>query len=95
MYMLMVEAMSPTEDLGVRLAASDALKRAIDDFQFNPDEFVIFLEPTFSLLFALLKEVNECDTKVRKSSTDERITKDNGKLTSEHQLAPLHIIVCY
>ncbi|EFN85422.1 Importin-11 [Harpegnathos saltator] len=63
-YMLMVEALSPTEDLGVRLAASDALKKAIDDFQFNPEEFAIFLEPTFSLLFALLKEVNECDTKM-------------------------------
>lgn len=63
--MLMMEALSPTEDLGVRLAASNALKKAIDDFQFNPDEFAIFLEPTFTLLFALLKEVDECDTKVR------------------------------
>ncbi|XP_014473322.1 PREDICTED: importin-11 [Dinoponera quadriceps] len=64
-YMLMVEALSPTEDMGVRLAASDALKKAIDDFQFNPEEFAIFLEPAFSLLFTLLKEVNECDTKMR------------------------------
>ena len=61
----MVEALSPEEDLGVRLAASDALKLAIDDFQFNTDEFSPFLEPAFSLLFALLKEVNECDTKVQ------------------------------
>lgn len=65
--MLMVEALSPTEDLGVRLAASDALKKVIDDFQFSSEEFAIFLEPACSLLFALLKEVNECDTKVRKS----------------------------
>lgn len=60
----MVEALSPEEDLGVRLAASDALKRAIDDFQFNPQEFSPFLETAFSLLFTLLQEVNECDTKV-------------------------------
>lgn len=60
----MIETLNPEEDLGVRLAASNALKRAIDDFQFNSEEFTPFLEPVFSLLFALLKEVNECDTKV-------------------------------
>lgn len=61
----MIETLNPEEDLGVRLAASNALKQAIDDFQFNSEEFSPFLEPVFSLLFALLKEVNECDTKVR------------------------------
>lgn len=60
----MVEVLSPEEDLGVRLAASDALKLAIDDFQFNPEEFSPYLEPAFSLLLSLLKEVKECDTKV-------------------------------
>ncbi|KZC04053.1 PREDICTED: importin-11 [Dufourea novaeangliae] len=64
-YELMVEVLSPDEDLGVRLAASDALKLAIDDFQFNPEEFSPYLEPTCSLLFSLLKEVKECDTKMR------------------------------
>ncbi|XP_012268880.2 importin-11 [Athalia rosae] len=64
LYKLLVESLSPEEDLGVRLAASDALKLAIDDFQFSTDEFSPFLEPAFSLLFALLKEVNECDTKM-------------------------------
>jgi len=61
----MIETLNPEEDLGVRLAASNALKQAIDDFQFNSEKFSPFLEPVFSLLFALLKEVNECDTKVR------------------------------
>ncbi|XP_053971959.1 importin-11 [Hylaeus volcanicus] len=64
LYELMVEVLSPDEDLGVRLAASDALKLAIDDFQFNPEEFSPYLEPAFSLLFSLLKEVKECDTKM-------------------------------
>ncbi|XP_043263596.1 importin-11 isoform X1 [Colletes gigas] len=64
LYELMVEVLSPDEDLGVRLAASDALKLAIDDFQFNPEEFSPYLESAFSLLFSLLKEVKECDTKV-------------------------------
>jgi hypothetical protein len=62
----MVQALCPDEDLGVRLAASDALKLAIDDFQFITDDFIPFLDQIFSLLFYLLKEVNECDTKVRK-----------------------------
>ena len=64
LYRLMLESLSPEEDLSVRLAASNALKSAIDDFNFNSDEFVPFLEPAFSMLFTLLKEVNECDTKV-------------------------------
>lgn len=69
LYKVMIEALNPEEDLGVRLAASNALKQAIDDFQFNSEEFSHFLEPVFSLLFALLKEVNECDTKVYKELT--------------------------
>ncbi|XP_025988131.1 importin-11 [Solenopsis invicta] len=64
LYKLMTEALNPEEDLGVRLAASNALKLAIDDFQFNSEEFSPFLEPIFLRLFALLKEVNECDTKM-------------------------------
>lgn len=65
LYKIMVESLGPEEDLGVRLAASDALKLAIDDFQFNANDFLPFLEPSISLLFALLREVNECDTKMR------------------------------
>ncbi|XP_020288528.1 importin-11 isoform X2 [Pseudomyrmex gracilis] len=64
LYKLMIEALGPEEDLGIRLAASHALRQAVDDFQFNPEEFAYFLEPTFSLLFGLLKDVNECDTKM-------------------------------
>ncbi|KAF7386417.1 importin-11 isoform X1 [Vespula maculifrons] len=63
-YQLMIEALSPEEDLGVRLAAIDALKLAIDDFQFHTAEFTPYLESTFSLLFTLLKEVTESDTKM-------------------------------
>lgn len=65
LYNLMVQSLHPSEDLGVRLAASDALKLAIDDFQFNTDDFAPFLKPAFSLLFSLLKEVNQCDSKMR------------------------------
>lgn len=38
--------------------------KIMDDFEFESETFMEFLEPSFGLLFSLLKEVNECDTKV-------------------------------
>lgn len=64
LYKMMIKALSPEEDLVVRLEASNTLKQAIDDFQFDIDEFAPFLETTFSMLFNLLREVAECDTKM-------------------------------
>ncbi|XP_066590935.1 importin-11 [Prorops nasuta] len=63
-YKLLVEALSPDEDLKVRLAASTALRLAVDDFEFSVQEFVPFLESAFPLLFTLLKEVNKYETKM-------------------------------
>lgn len=37
----------------------------MDDFDFESLRFLEYLEPSFALLFALLKEAKECDTKVR------------------------------
>ncbi|XP_034939716.1 importin-11 [Chelonus insularis] len=65
LYKMMIRALSPEEDLVVRLEASNTLKQALDDFQFHIDEFMPFLETTFSLLFLLLREVSECDTKMQ------------------------------
>lgn len=53
------------EDMAVRLAASSTLRHAVDDFEFDGEQFFNYLEPSFSLLFSLLKEAHECDTKVR------------------------------
>lgn len=36
----------------------------MDDFEFEPQNFLEFLEPSFASLFVLLKETKECDTKV-------------------------------
>ena len=52
------------EDLVVRLAAAKALKVIIDDFEFSSEELQPFLPTAFNHLFFLLKEVQECDTKV-------------------------------
>jgi len=40
------------------------MKVVIDDFEFSVEELEPYLEQVFSLLFSLLKEVGECDTKL-------------------------------
>jgi hypothetical protein len=56
--------MEPSEDLVIRLSAAVTLRSALDDFEFNAEQFLPFLERSFSLLFTLLKETEECETKV-------------------------------
>lgn len=36
----------------------------MNDFDFNAEQFLEFLDPTLALLFTLLKEAVECDTKM-------------------------------
>jgi len=64
LYELLMPMLSSQEDLVVRLAAAKAMKVVIDDFEFSVEELEPYLEQVFSLLFALLKEVTECDTKL-------------------------------
>jgi len=64
LYQLLLPLLAQEEDLVVRLAAAKSLKVVIDDFEFCIDELEPYLEQVFSLLFHILKEVNECDTKL-------------------------------
>ncbi|XP_069689548.1 importin-11 isoform X2 [Periplaneta americana] len=64
LYAATLPLLQGDEDMAVRLTASNTLKLAIDDFEFNTDQFLPFLEPSFALLFTLLKEAHECDTKM-------------------------------
>jgi len=64
LYQLLMPMIASSEDLVVRLAAAKALKVVIDDFEFCVEELDPYLEQVFSLLFSLLKEVTECDTKL-------------------------------
>jgi hypothetical protein len=64
LYSATLPLLQGDEDMAVRLTASNTLKHAIDDFEFNTDQFLPFLESSFSLLFTLLKEAHESDTKV-------------------------------
>ncbi|XP_056320294.1 importin-11 [Danio aesculapii] len=52
-------------DLVVRIETATTLKLAVDDFEFRTEQFLPYLESIFSLLFQLLQQVNECDTKMQ------------------------------
>jgi hypothetical protein len=64
LYSSILPLLQSDEDMAVRIAASNTLKLAIDDFEFNTEQFLNYLEPAFRLLYCLLKEANECDTKM-------------------------------
>lgn len=63
-YEACLELLQPSEDIVVRLTASKTLKTILDDFDFCAEQFLDFLDSAFSLLFHLLKESKECDTKM-------------------------------
>ncbi|XP_048394141.1 importin-11 isoform X2 [Stegostoma tigrinum] len=52
------------QDRVVRIETATTLKLAVDVFEFRTEQFVPYLENIFSLLFHLLQEVTECDTKM-------------------------------
>ncbi|XP_066567527.1 importin-11 [Amia ocellicauda] len=52
-------------DLVVRIETATTLKLTVDDFEFRTDQFLPYLESIFSLLFQLLQQVTECDTKMQ------------------------------
>ena len=64
LYEMLMPMLTNNQDLVVRLAAAKAMKVVIDDFEFSVEELEPYLEQVFSLLFSLLTEVNECDTKL-------------------------------
>ncbi|XP_069137987.1 importin-11-like [Argopecten irradians] len=65
LYQTVLPLLNKEEDLVVRIEASLTLKTAVDDFEFNVDQFLPYLNASFSMLFELLQEVRECDTKMQ------------------------------
>ena len=55
LYEALLPCMRTEEDLVVRLAAANALKVAVDDFEFSVDQFLPYLETVFVLLLQILK----------------------------------------
>ncbi|KAG7300475.1 hypothetical protein JYU34_016106 [Plutella xylostella] len=65
MYAALLEPLSSaTEDLAVKLAAAEALRSTIDDFNFDVEQFRPFVPHVLSALYDLLVESEECDTKM-------------------------------
>lgn len=64
LYESCMELLQPNEDTVVRLTASKTLKTVLEDFDFDAEQFLEYLEPSFNLLFHLLKGARECDTKM-------------------------------
>ncbi|KAM6303950.1 importin-11 [Podargus strigoides] len=54
------------QDLVVRIETATTLNGClpVDDFEFRTDQFLPYLESMFTLLFQLLQEVTQCDTKM-------------------------------
>ncbi|XP_048738332.2 importin-11-like [Ostrea edulis] len=65
LYQAIISLLNQSEDLVVRIESAMTLKTAVDDFEFNVEQFLPFLDSMFSLLFELLKEVQECDSKMQ------------------------------
>ncbi|XP_055894030.1 importin-11-like [Biomphalaria glabrata] len=64
LYEAVIGLLDRNEDLAVRLEAAQTLRVAVDDFEFSTEQLLPYIEPLFSLLFELLQEVRECDTKM-------------------------------
>lgn len=64
-YEACLELLQQSEDIVIRLTASKTLKIILEDFDFEAEQFLEFLEPSFTLLFHLLRESKECDTKMQ------------------------------
>ncbi|XP_005191472.2 importin-11 [Musca domestica] len=64
-YEACLHLLRPAEDMSIRLAASSTLSILISDFDFAPEAFLPYLEPSFNALFILLREAKECDTKMK------------------------------
>ncbi|XP_066152603.1 importin-11 [Euwallacea fornicatus] len=64
MYECVVNLLRPEEDMVVRLTAVTTLRYAVDDFEFNGEQYKDYMFSAFDLLFGLLKEASECETKM-------------------------------
>ncbi|KAL0821295.1 hypothetical protein ABMA28_005894 [Loxostege sticticalis] len=65
MYEALLEPLSrPDEDAAVKLAAAEALRSTIDDFNFDVEQFAPYAPHAIAALYELLVESEECDTKM-------------------------------
>lgn len=84
LYDCVLNLLNPEEDMAVRLTASMSLRHAIDDFEFSCEQFQPYLDPTFALLFNLLKEASECETKMHVLNVITLVVERVGQIISPH-----------
>ncbi|KAJ6635893.1 Importin-11 [Pseudolycoriella hygida] len=63
-YAACLNLIEQSEDMCVRITASKTLMTTMDDFEFDSQSFLEYLEPSFASLFTLLREAKECHTKM-------------------------------
>ncbi|KAI7828636.1 armadillo-type protein [Gamsiella multidivaricata] len=64
-YIILLHLLRPEEHLAVRLAATQNLKAAIDDWDFEPSTFAPFLEQSVRGLKQIMGEVEEPDSRMK------------------------------
>nr|XP_022913125.1 importin-11 [Onthophagus taurus]XP_022913126.1 importin-11 [Onthophagus taurus] len=92
LYNCVTNLLESDEDMAVRLTASTALRHAIDDFEFNSEQFRPYLDRSFNLLFCLLKEAKECETKMHVLNVMTLMVERVGQTISPHTAALIHFL---
>ncbi len=64
-YELLCKCLTSEENLVIRLQACLTLKAVLDDVHFEKDHYLKYLSFHFGLLCQLLREVEDCDTKIK------------------------------
>ncbi|XP_065222298.1 importin-11 [Planococcus citri] len=65
LYTEIINMMDPSEDMAVRLTVANTIKQSIDDFEFRSDVFLEHIPRCFQLLYSLLEQSKECETKMQ------------------------------
>ncbi|CAH1959457.1 unnamed protein product [Acanthoscelides obtectus] len=84
LYECINNLLSPEEDLAIRLAAASTMRHAIDDFDFDSTQFKNYMLDAFNLLFSLLREVNECETKMQVLNVMTLLLERMGSIIQPH-----------
>ncbi|XP_017775673.1 PREDICTED: importin-11 [Nicrophorus vespilloides] len=92
LYSCVANLLNPEEDMAVRLTASTALRHAIDDFEFNSDQFKPYLDSLFNLLFTLLHEAQEGETKMHVLNVMTLLVERVGQTVSPHTDGLIHYL---
>jgi hypothetical protein len=84
LYSSLLNLLESGEDMAVRLAAAQALKHSVDDFDFSPEQLEPQLGLCFGLLLTLLREARECDSKMRVLSVASFVVERIGPAVRPH-----------